>query len=396
MKNNAVAEYERRFADEVGASHAFSFWKGRVALYAILRGLGVGEGDEVIVPGFTCIVVPNAIINAGAKPVYADIAPGSYNLDPLSVEKAITPRSRVLIIQHTFGLPADMDVLMTVAAKHGLIVIEDCAHTLGSTYRGRKLGAFGIASFFSSQWSKPFTTGLGGMAVTSDPSLAQSLKAIQSEFLRPSRMHVARLKIQYLIHQKLLSPRLYWPAMKLFHGLSRWNLFVGSSSIRELDGYMESDHSWKMSESQARIGLSCLSKLFLNLSHRRRLADLYRECLNAKGWDCAPNLSSCEATLLRYPVCVENKWEVLDEAVRERVELGSWFESPLHPVHSGLERFKYYEKASPVAEDVCNKVINLPLHAKISKGEAQRTIDFVLRTGKKPAEGFYRREELNA
>jgi perosamine synthetase len=386
MNESVVAQYESCFAREVGASHAFSFWKGRVALYAILRGIGIGKGDEVILPAFTCIVVPNAIINSGAKPVYADIAPGTYNLDPLEVEKAITKRSRALLIQHTFGLPADMDSLLALAAKHGLTVIEDCAHSLASTYRGRPLGTFGLASFFSSQWSKPFTTGLGGMAVTSDPSLALSLKAIQSEFVRPSRMHSARLKIQYRIHQRFLSPRLYWPAMKIFHGLSRLNFFVGSSSIRELDGYMESDYSWKMSESQARFGLDGLHKLSLNSSHRRSLSDLYRKCLSDKGWDFVKNPVHGESILLRFPVCVENKWEILDEAARERVELGSWFESPLHPIHSGLERFKYNNESSPVAEGVCNRVINLPLHVRTSRAEAQRTIDFVLRAGRKPAE----------
>jgi perosamine synthetase len=387
MKHNPVCEYENRFACDVGVPYAYAFWKGRVALYAILRALGIGKGDEVILPGFTCVVVPNSIISTGAKPIYADIEPGTYNLDPGSVEKAVTSHSRALIIQHTFGSPAKMDLLMAVAERHGLTVIEDCAHALGSTYRGRPLGTFGIASFYSSQWSKTYTTGLGGIAATSNPSLARSLARLQSEFFRPSRMHIARLRIQHSIHKKLLSPRLYWLAMDAFHLLSRWNLFVGSSSAQELDGKVANDGSWSMSEFQARIGLDCLKKLPSNLSHRRLLAGLYWKELNGNGWGHVPNPDEDGAFLLRYPVRVANKQEMLEKAARARIELGSWFESPVHPVCSGLERFAYVKGACPVAECACSEVINLPLHSKTSRLEAYKTLAYILRTAKKSVNG---------
>ena len=128
----AQDEYEAAFSRLLGPDvRAFAFWKGRVALYAILRALGVGAGDEVLIAGFTCVVVPNAVRFAGATPVYADIAPGSYNLDPASAERTITPRTRAMIVQHTLGLPAELDELLALAEQHNLVVIEDCAHTLG-------------------------------------------------------------------------------------------------------------------------------------------------------------------------------------------------------------------------------------------------------------------------
>src|SRR4029077_7062808 len=116
--------YETRFARTFGRDYyAFGFWKARVALYAILKSLDLRQKDEVILPGYTCVVVPNSVRYAGATPVYADIAPGNYNIDPVSVEKRITSRTRIVMAQHTYGIPADMDSLRAVAEQHGLTLI---------------------------------------------------------------------------------------------------------------------------------------------------------------------------------------------------------------------------------------------------------------------------------
>ncbi|MFN6946977.1 MAG: DegT/DnrJ/EryC1/StrS family aminotransferase, partial [Cytophagaceae bacterium] len=115
----------------------------------------ISQGDEVILPGFTCIVVPNAIIYLGAKPVYVDINSETFNIDPQLIEENITEKTKAIIAQHTFGIPADMDKILHIANKHNLFVIEDSCHALGSKYKGKYVGSFGDAAFFSSQWSKP-------------------------------------------------------------------------------------------------------------------------------------------------------------------------------------------------------------------------------------------------
>ena len=126
----------------------FYFFKGRVALYAILKSIGIGQGDEVILPGFTCVVVPNAITYLGAKPVYIDIASVTFNIDPSKIEEKITEKTRAIIAQHTFGIPAEMDIIMEMAKKYNLYVIEDSCHAIGSKYKGKEIGTFGDASFF--------------------------------------------------------------------------------------------------------------------------------------------------------------------------------------------------------------------------------------------------------
>src|SRR5262245_18494440 len=175
----AVGAFERAFAEAVEVPHAASFGSGRVALWAILHALGIGAGDEVIVPGYTCVAVPNAVRFAGARPAYADIDPRTFNLTANSCERVPTPDARALVVGHTYGLPAPMEELRTLANRHRLHLIEDVAHALGSTYRGKPAGSSGHAAFFSIEHSKIITTGLGGVATCADPDLAARLRTIQ-------------------------------------------------------------------------------------------------------------------------------------------------------------------------------------------------------------------------
>ena len=141
----------------------FLFGSARSSIYAILKSLNYNSGSEVLVTGFTCEVVPNAIINAGYIPVYVDINPVNYCMDPAIVEKLITNNTRAIIIQHTFGIPAQINELINIAQKHNLFVIEDCAVSLGSKYNGKLTGTFGDAAIFSFELSKTITSCWGGM-----------------------------------------------------------------------------------------------------------------------------------------------------------------------------------------------------------------------------------------
>jgi perosamine synthetase len=371
--------YERRFAALIAPeASAFAFWKGRVALYAILRALDVGPGDEVIVPGFTCVVVPNAIRLTGASPVYADIADGGYNVDPARVAAAITPRTRAVVMQHSFGLPAAADQLREIAGAHGLRIIEDCAHALGGTLGGRTLGTLGDASFFSFQWSKPYTTGLGGMAVTRDPELAARLRDHQSRCSAPPLTARAQLYAQYQAYVRLFSPKLYWRAQGILRTVSRVGLFVGSSSVAELKGELPSDHTWLMAGFQQSTGERLIGTLPARDAHARALAGRYASHLDAGGWP-TPELTE-ESRLLRYPLMVGNKEALLDLAREKRIELGSWFETPLHPVP--LEQhavFGYAVGDCPNAERAAERIVNLPLHARVAPDEADRIARFVVR-----------------
>ena len=238
--------YETRFAEQFGADYfACAFWKARVALYAILRSLRIKEGEEIILPGYTCVVVPNAIRFAGGTPVYADINPQTYGLEPARVLEKITPRTRALLVQHTYGLPGNLGILQGIAKKHSLALIEDCAHVLvGSAHGEELLGSFGDAAFFSSQWSKPYTTGLGGMVVTRDAQLAEAILKIQSDFCEPPFTTTLRLRIQYYLFKRIFKPQLYWLSQNCLRALSKFGfswahlitLSLTASYPRTLDG----------------------------------------------------------------------------------------------------------------------------------------------------------------
>jgi perosamine synthetase len=376
-----MEDYEARFASIFGADyHAFSFWKGRVALYAILQSMALREHDEVILPGYTCVVVANAIRYAGAKPVYADITSGGFNLDPASVRERITSNTRALIVQHTYGIPADVPSLRTIAEEHGLELIEDCAHVLpGSNYHGQFLGSFGKAAFFSSQWSKPYTTGLGGMVIARDRELAERLERIQAKLQKPPLLQHAQLQFQYALYRQFFRPKFYWHSQKALHALSKLGLLVGSSSSAELTGKRPSDFCWRMGTFQQRVGLAQMDKLEVNLSHRRALSRYYSETLRRHGWRFDDHLNCIETILLRFPLEVENKTRVLKESSRAGIELGSWFETPLHPLLLADHHLVDYQLGScPVAESTANKVVNLPLHERVTRSDAEKIAQFVL------------------
>jgi perosamine synthetase len=380
-----IGEYQAQFCRTVGATAAYSFWKGRVALYAILEALGIGSGDEIILPGFTCVVVPNSIRFVGATPKYVDIDVDTLNVDADTIKGAITPRTRAILVQHTFGIPVDMAPVLELTQRYGLPVIEDCAHAIGSTYQGQQVGTFGAAAFFSSQWSKPYTTGIGGMAVTTKPDIAERLEKIRAKYAYPKWMHVMRLAVQHHLYSRLFSSRGYWASMGLLHRLSRWNLFVGSSNQNEIEGDRPPDLCWKMSSFQETVGRRCLAALSATVHHRRAVGLVYARALQEQGWQTVEGPPQSSINWLRYPVRVTNKADLLERARTQRIELGSWFESVLHPVRTRLDRFGYALGQCPVAEQAAEEIVNLPLHSRISLDEAHRIVAFVFRYGKTPA-----------
>ena len=374
--------YERAFADVLGARHAFTVWKGRVALYAILRALGVGEDDEIILPGYTCVMNVNPIMYLKARPVYVDIDPVTYNLDPGLVESKITPRTRVIIAQHTYGYAAAMDEILAIAARHNLKIVEDCCLALGSRYKGRLLGTFGVAAYFSSQWNKPYTTGIGGTAITSDDALAARIRElIERDRQEPSFKETALLRAQLAVYRTFVYPRTTALITNVFRWLTHKGLVVGSSDTSEFAPSMAGDFFKGMSHVQERAGLRQLRKLDAGLRHRREMARIYDQLLAKKGWPTPKLQAEMDPVLVRYPARVADKAKALATAASHYVELGSWFECPLHPIETPLKAYGYEEGMCPVAERACREVVNLPTHPRADRWTAERSVEFIAGIG---------------
>jgi perosamine synthetase len=185
-----VRRFEEAFAARVGRKHGIAVCNGSAALDAAVAALKIGAGDEVIMPAFTIISCAAAVVRAGARPVLVDSDPATWNMDAKQVAARITPRTRAIMVVHTYGLPADMDPLMALAREHRLGIIEDAAEMHGQTYRGRPCGSFGELSTFSFYPNKHVTTGEGGMVVTDDDTLAERCRSLRNLCFQPARRFV--------------------------------------------------------------------------------------------------------------------------------------------------------------------------------------------------------------
>lgn len=185
-----IKKFEEQLAACMGRKYGVAVSNGSVALDAAVMALGLGSGDEVILPTFTIISCAAAIVRTGAVPVVVDCDPATWNMDVAQIEARITPRTKAIMVVHIFGLPVDMDPLLALARKHGLKVIEDAAEMHGQTYKGKPCGSFGDISTFSFYPNKHITTGEGGMIVTDDPALAEKCRSLRNLCFKPEQRFV--------------------------------------------------------------------------------------------------------------------------------------------------------------------------------------------------------------
>jgi perosamine synthetase len=361
MTEHAVLR--RALGDLVGlpAEHVALFWRGRVALYAILRALGIGRGDEVIVPAFTCVAVPNAVLYTGATPVYVDIDEATYTADPALVAEAMGPRTRAVVAQNTFGLSADLDALAAVAQPYGAVVIDDSTHGLGGTYKGRWNGAAAHAAFYSTQWSKPISTGLGGIAVTTDADLARRVAAIERSAAAPRAVDRTLLAAMLVARERVATARTLRAGRAAYRAASRAGLVPGSSSGPELEGTaMPPAFLVGMSAFQARVAARRLPTLAPAVRRRRAVAQRYSAWLTAHGRTAAHEPDFAGHAFLRYPLRVRDREAFIADARHRGVLLGDWFRSPLHPVGGDWAPWQYRRGQCPVGERVASEIVNLP------------------------------------
>lgn len=374
----------------------FYTFKGRVALFAILKAMGIRPGDEIVIPGFTCVVVPNTITYLGAKPIYVDIDSATYNIDVTKLEERLfmshssrISQPKAIIAQHTFGIPAEMDKIIEIAKEYNLCVIEDSCHAIGSKYKGKEVGTFGDAAFFSSQWSKPITTGLGGWALVNKPDLSEKMQIICREFSMPSFKESLLLRLQYLSYIKFFKPSLFWFARNTYRALSSVGITIGSSSKEELECKMPEGYLKKMSEWQRSLLDKKLEEIDKYIEHSTWATSLYESLLKEKNIETVKLADQYAPVFARYPVLIKDKMKVLEKAKQLRIELGDWFLSPIHPNLWGWEKAGYSKGMCPVAEKICAHVINLPTHQRILEKDVEKIVEFVANNSGKYEEGCH-------
>ena len=343
----------------------FLYWKGRVALYALLRAMGIKKDDEVILPAFTCVVVPNAILYLSAKPVYVDIDLTTFNPRFEDIKNAVTPHTKVIICQNTYGLSSDIEKITAFAKDQNIYTVEDCAHGFGGYYNQKPNGSFCDAAFFSTQWNKPFSTGTGGFALINNNNLLESLQTVNQDLINPSIKQKLSLKLLYFVREKLINKHSYWTLIKLYRFLSKKNMILGSSSGEEISSAeMPPNYFMKLSKVQIKKGIKNIRLLPKTLVARKVNAQIYTEYLMEQGKNHVPLSFFENHSFLKYPLLAENRNEVFHLAEKHKIELGDWFNSPLHPVQKDFELWQFDPALFPNAVYAGKHIINLPTDIK--------------------------------
>jgi perosamine synthetase len=334
-----------------------SFNSGRSAFMAILEGLELEKGDEVLLQAFTCNAVPNPVIWSGFKPVYVDCNE-EYNIDAEDLEKKVSLKSKVVVVQHTFGIAADMDRIMEVCKRHNLILIEDCAHALGATYKGNKVGTFGKAAFFSFSRDKVISSVYGGMAVTNDRGLEQKLRAFQERAGYPATFWV----FQQLLHPVLMNIVILptYSIIGKYALVALQKLSVLSMAVHRKEKQAEQPGYFpkRMPNALAILAVYQLKKLDRFNAHRREIARIYGPVK--------------EGIYLRYPVQSERAHDIIKKAWKKNILIGDWYTSPLAPAGTNLKAMQYKMGSCPNAERLAKTTYNLPTHIRVSKKQAQQ------------------------
>jgi perosamine synthetase len=234
------------------------FYRGRVGLAAILKALKIGYGDDVAIQAFTCLAVPEAVLASGAKPVYVDISVDSFNMDADDLERKLLLQTRAIVVQHTFGIPADMDRIIPIAAAHGIPIIEDCCHTMASTYKGKTVGSFGVGSFYSFEWGKPVAVGIGGCVHINDKKLLEKVRVDYAGYQLPDLVAQTKIELQYQAFSLLYRPSLYWPIRVLFHWMEAVGLAESNFNTLEI---IADDFSLRMAPAVKRRMLNKIKEL---------------------------------------------------------------------------------------------------------------------------------------
>jgi perosamine synthetase len=337
-----VRDFEQAFADAVGCRHGVATCNGTTSLHLALATLGIGPGDEVIIPTFTMIATANAVTYTGATPVLVDAERETWNLDVTQLEAKVTPRTRGICLIHTYGHPVEMDPLLELAERRGLWVLEDAAEAHGARYKDRPVGSLGRAASFSFYANKIITTGEGGMVTTNDAELARVARRLRDHAFSDERHF--------------------------------WHKYVG--------------FNYRMTNLQAAIGLAQTERLDALVEIRRTNAARYSRALSKiPGLTLPIERPWARNVYWMYGVLVEDAFGISRDELRRRlarrgIETRTFF-IPIHvqPVYHAQFRGQRY----PVSEELCRRGLYLPSGATLTEAEVAYVFDMVRDVREEPA-----------
>lgn len=327
-----LEEFEHAIGTYTGAPYAVGVSSGTAGLHLCMVAFGIRPGDEVIVPSFTFVATANAIRYVGANPVFVDIDPITLNMDPGRTEAAITDKTRAIVAVHTFGYPADMDALLTIAQRHGLLLIEDACEAIGAEFQGKKVGALGDAGVFAFYPNKQITTGEGGMIVTRNSGVAKKIRALRNQ---------------------------------------------GRYETDDWFQHKELGFNYRLSEMHCALGLAQMKRIETMLTARETVAHAYQQVLG----NCTdvvlppPYVPGGRISWFVYVVRLQEKFTrvqrdaILEDLASAEIDCGRYF-APIHMQPS----YRAWRNSCflPVTESVSARTLALPFFNKLSAADVHR------------------------
>ena len=362
QKGNFNNSLQKKLAALLGQKHCWLFNAGRNALQIGLEAFELRPTDEVLCQAFTCVAVPNAIKWAGAKVVFVDTVKNGFNLSLKDLKKKITKNSKAIIVQHTFGNPDNLDQIKKICQKHQLILIEDCAHSLGVKYQGKPIGSFGDLTMLSFGRDKVISSVFGGAVLTKDKKLADKINQIYSNLPYPSK---------FWIFKQLLHPIITFTIKPVYFSIGKLLMFSYQKSgllswpvTKREKNQQPSMPIKKLPNALRSLALNQLSKLTQLNNQRQSIVKLYQQKFQGPTLEYRP--------LLRYPILVNNPQKLIRLAKKQRILLGDWYRPIISPKGA---KSSYQSGSCPNAENVSSQVVNLP--TLITKNQANKIIKLV-------------------
>lgn len=354
-------KFIKKIADffSINVKNVFLFASARMGLYTFLKAVNISKDDEVILPGYTCVVVSNAVKYSGAKAVYADIDINTLNIDYNDLIQKITSRTKVIVISHNFGLACSYIEKLKSTYPH-IYIVEDCAHTFGSKYKGRLVGRLADASFISHEYSKVFTTGMGGTFIINNEKVLSAFSEEYQNMDEYSREDIRKIFLSLTLHTLTSYQYTTWLKRYFFAFLRRTNLIFASGSD-ELQGKMPLQYPVKLDNTLAYIGALELDNIHQVLEHNKKLAQAYHEVFS--GLQRIKDYYDEDAVYVRYPIVIEDA-KHLDSIIKKlskktEFSIGRWFNDVVHP--KGSFRYCYESGVCQYGEELSDKMINFPM-----------------------------------
>lgn len=330
-----IPKFEAAFCSRFGRKHAMAVNSGTAGLHLAVRAMGIGAGDEVITTPFSFVASSNCILYEGAKPVFADIDPHSWNIDPAKVAGAVTARTKAIIPVDVFGQPADLDAINAIARQHNLRVIEDSCEAIGACYKGRNAGALGDVGIFAFYPNKQMTTGEGGIVLTDDDNLAMRIKSMRNQGRNPDS--------GWLAHPQM--------------------------------GY-----NYRMPDILAALGTSQLGRLEEFVTKREKVARMYLDRLADETRVTTQRIEPhVRMSWFVFVVKLADRYQAADrdrimaELRKRHIGCNNYF-APIHLQPYFVEKFGYKRGDFPVTEQVCDRTIALPFHPNLTEAEVDEVV----------------------